>query len=468
LDNRFVTNKSKRALHASGIVGASTPKDSNLPTTIVKVPIAELKLDPKNPRIHGERQIQLLAKSIERFGFLWPVMIDGARRVLAGYGRITAAIRLGFQCVPTILVDHLSESQRRAFMIADNRLAEQASWDEKLLGEHFKELCDLELDFDLDTTGFEVGEIDVLIEGLAPATDGPDPADSLPENQKSVPVTKPGDLWLLRRHRVLCGNALNAASFCLLMENRNAAMVFVDPPYNVPIVGHATGLGAIRHREFAMAAGDMSKSKYTDFLARGFSLLSLHSVQGSIHFVCCDWRHIAEALDAGHQVYSELKNLCVWVKDNGGMGTFYRSQHELIFAFKSGEASHRNNFQLGQFGRHRTNVWNYPGVNSFSRNTAEGNLLEFHPTVKPVALVADAIMDVSARADIVLDCFLGSGTTLIASERTGRTCYGMELDPLYVDTIVRRWQRFTGLSATHAESGRKFDELEKEAFDAIR
>jgi DNA modification methylase len=240
-------------------------------------------------------------------------------------------------------------------------------------------------------------------------------------------------------------------------------MVFTDPPYNVRIDGHATGKGAIRHREFKMASGEMSRAEFTDFLSRACTLLARHSVEGSIHFVCMDWRHMGELLAAGREVYDEFKNVCVWVKDNGGMGSFYRSQHELVFVFKHGRESHRNNFQLGQYGRYRSNVWNYPGVNSFSRSTDEGNLLALHPTVKPVALVADAIMDCSARGDVVLDAFLGSGTTLIASERTGRICYGIELDPVYVDTIVRRWQAFTCQTAVHAVSGRTFTELEKEA-----
>jgi DNA modification methylase len=448
----------------SRIPNHRTGKEPTLPTTIVRMPIAELKRDPENAREHSDRQIKQLAKSIRDFGFICPVIIDGSQAVLGGHARIKAAEHLGLKEVPTISIHHLSASQRRAFMIADNRLAEQASWNKEFLAKQLKELLEVDLDFDLEATGFEVGEIDILIESLTPAIEGRiDPADSLPEIQDAKPVSKTGDLWLLRRHRVLCGNSLNETSFRLLVQNRKAQMVFVDPPYNVPIIGHAAGLGAIQHRDFAMARGEMNRSEYTDFLSQSFELLSRHSTEGSIHYICSDWRHIREPLDAANQVYSELKNLCIWVKDNGGMGTFYRSQHELIFVFKSGEESHRNNFQLGQYGRYRTNVWNYPGINSFSRNTEEGNLLELHPTVKPVALVADAIMDVSARGDVVLDSFLGSGTTLIAAERTGRICYGIELDPLYVDTIVRRWQRFTGLSATHAHSGRSFEELEKEA-----
>jgi DNA modification methylase len=348
-------------------------------------------------------------------------------------------------------------------MIADNRLAEQASWDEKLLAEQLKELFDVELDFDLEATGFEIGEIDVLIEGVSPEVKrNSDPADDLPET-KPVGVTRAGDLWLVGPHRIYCGNSLNPESYSALMGSRRAAMVFTDPPFNVKIDGHATGLGTIRHRNFQMASGEMTEAEFTDFLAQVMQRCAFHSVDGSLHYAFMDWRHMRELLAAGKQVYSELKNVCVWVKDNGGMGSLYRSQHELIFVFKSGKESHRNNVQLGQYGRYRTNVWHYPGVNSFSRSTDEGNLLELHPTVKPVALVADAIMDCTSRRDIVLDPFLGSGTTVIAAERTGRVCYGIELDAQYVDTIVRRWQAFTGQSATHESSGRAFTELEKEA-----
>jgi DNA modification methylase len=422
-----------------------------------------LKRDPRNPRLHSDRQITQLAKSIDNFGFLWPVMIDGSGNVMAGHGRIEAAQRLGFQEVPAISIQHLSESQRRAFVIADNRLAEQASWDEKLLAEQLKELCEVDLDFDLEATGFEVGEIDLMIEGIAPAHEGvKDSADEIPQSEPTIPVSQTSDIWSLGRHRVFCGNCLDAKSYSTLMEGRQGSMVLTDPPFNVRIDGHATGLGAIHHSNFRMASGEMSEAEFTDFLAHAFALLVQHTVDGSIHFAFMDWRHLPEILAAGKQIYTELKNLCVWVKDNGGMGSLYRSQHELVLVFKNGKNDHRNNVQLGQFGRYRTNVWNYPGANSFSRSTEEGNLLQLHPTVKPVALVADAIMDCSARGDIVLDPFLGSGTTVIATERTGRICYGMEIDPVYVDTIVRRWQRFTGLLATHAISGKSFDEIEKE------
>jgi DNA modification methylase len=246
------------------------------------------------------------------------------------------------------------------------------------------------------------------------------------------------------------------------MQGRKGAMVFIDPPYNVRIDGNVSGLGSIHHREFAMASGEMNEAEFIDFLSRAFSLLADNTANGSVHFICMDWRHLAEILGAGRQTYEELLNVCVWAKANAGMGSFYRSQHELIFVFKNGRGPHRNNVQLGQFGRNRTNVWQYPGANSFARHSDEGNLLAVHPTVKPVQLVADAIMDCSARGDIVIDSFLGSGTTVIAAERTGRRCYGIELDPLYVDVIIRRWQSFTGEQARHASSDRTFVELEAE------
>lgn len=245
----------------------------------------------------------------------------------------------------------------------------------------------------------------------------------------------------------------------VLMERARAQVVFTDPPYNVPIDGHASGNGSIHHREFAMAAGEMTSGQFTHFLTTVLHLLARQSAAGSIHFICMDWRHQLELLTAGSQVYAELKNLCVWVKGNAGMGSFYRSQHELIFVFKHGKAPHRNNVQLGQYGRNRTNVWNYPGVTNFGRQSEEGNLLTLHPTVKPVAMVADAILDCSSRGDVVLDSFVGSGSTLIAAERVGRICHGIELDPIYVDTAIRRWQRYTGDHAIHAATGKRFDDL---------
>jgi DNA modification methylase len=374
---------------------------------------------------------------------------------------LEAAKQLGINPVPTICLEDLTEAQIRAFMIADNRLTEIGAWDDRLLADQLKTLSEVELDFSLEATGFEMGEIDAMIEGLAPATEGEaDPADALPESA-AIPVSRPGHLWLLGHHRVTCGDSLNEETFSALMNGRHAAAVFTDPPYNDPIDGYVTGFGKIHHPEFTMASGEMSKAEFTQFLTIVLGHLARHSADGALHFICMDWRHLQELLAAGDRAYAEFLNMCVWVKDSGGQGSLYRSQHELVFVFKSGRGKHRNNIQLGQYGRYRTNVWQYPRVNAFSRPTEEGNLAVLHPTVKPVALVADAIMDCTARGDIVLDAFLGSGTTLIAAERTGRICYGVELDPTYVDTAIRRWQNFTGKCAVHAKSGRTFNEMEE-------
>ena len=436
---------------------------SKAPINVVYRKIAELTLDRFNPRIHTPRQVRQIAQSIDTFGFLVPVVIDGAGNTIAGHGRILAALLLGWTEIPAICADHLSEAQLKAFMIADNRLTEISVWDDRLLAEQLKKLSLMELDFNLEVTGFHMGEIDLRIEGLASKPqDREDPADVLPEPKAGPTVTRLGDLWKAGEHLIYCASAREGPSFSALMQGRKGAMVFIDPPYNLRIDGNVSGLGSIHHREFAMASGEMNEAEFTDFLSRAFSLLADNTANGSVHFICMDWRHLAEILGAGRQTYEELLNVCVWAKANAGMGSFYRSQHELIFVFKNGRGPHRNNVQLGQFGRNRTNVWQYPGANSFARHSDEGNLLAVHPTVKPVQLVADAIMDCSARGDIVIDSFLGSGTTVIAAERTGRRCYGIELDPRYVDTIIRRWQAYTGEHAHQAASDRTFAELEAE------
>jgi DNA modification methylase len=425
--------------------------------------IDTLKPDPANPRRHTKKQIRQIADSINAFDFNVPMLIDGADNIVAGHGRYFACRLLGRTEVPTLCLDHLTPEQARAFRIADNRLTEISTWDDRLLAEQLRDLSLHGLDFSLELTGFDMGEIDLRVASLEEPPEGDDdPADVVPEVSAGPPLTKSGDLWVLDRHRLLCGNALETPAFAALMGEEQAAVGFTDPPYNVPIEGHASGLGATHHRPFLMASGEMDSSEFTAFLSEAFRNLAAFSVAGSIHFVCMDWRHIEELLAAGRTAYGEPKNLCVWVKDNAGMGSLYRSQHELVFVFKHGHNGHRNNVQLGRFGRNRSNIWRYPGANSFARCGEEGNLLALHPTVKPVAMVADAILDCSARGDIVLDAFLGSGTTLIAAERTGRRCCGLELDPAYVDTIVRRWQVLTGGSARHAASGRNFDDLARE------
>lgn len=435
-------------------------QSSAAPLQVTYLRTTSLKPDPRNPRVHTDKQVRQIAQSIESFGFNVPLLIDDQQQVIAGHGRLLAARKMGWDTIPTIKLGHLTEPQRAAFLIADNVLTERGTWNERLLGEQLKILSELELDFNLEAIGFETPEIDLLIDGLNTVPEA-DPDDRVPAISGS-PVTGLGDLWQLGKHRVLCGNSLVAAEYDRLLNGEKADVVVTDAPYNVPIDGHATGNGSVRHREFAMASGEMSSVEFTDFLRKAMLLARDHSTAGSLAYYFMDFRHMREILAAGYEVYTQLLNLCVWAKSNGGMGSFYRSAHELVFLFKNGTESHRNNVQLGKFGRNRTNVWNYPGANRFSRSDGEGNLLALHPTPKPVTLIADAIKDCTARADLVLDPFLGSGTAVIAAERTGRRCYGIELDPLYVDTIVRRWQQHTRLDAIHTETGQVFKSRECE------
>jgi DNA modification methylase len=426
----------------------------NAALKIIYLPMSSLKPHPKNPRVHSDKQVHQIAQSIEAFGFNVPILVDDRMNVVAGHGRLLAARRLGLKAVPVIKLSHLSEPQYAAFLIADNRLTENSTWDDRLLGEQLKVLSEMELTFDLEVIGYETGEIDVLIDGLEIIGE-PNQDDTLPTIETSA-VSVHGDLWQLGKHRVFCGDSLVLENYGRLFDGAKADLVITDPPYNVAIDGHASGLGKTRHREFAMASGEMSAGEFTGFLAKAMAISSLNSQTGSLAYYFMDWRHMKEILAAGFCAYGEPMNLCVWAKNNGGMGSFYRSAHELIFLFKNGDAPHRNNVQLGKFGRYRTNVWNYPSANTFSRSGPEGNLLALHPTPKPVALIADAIRDSTARGALVLDPFLGSGTAVIAAERTARICYGMELDPLYVDSVIRRWQRRTKRDAVHVESGESF------------
>jgi DNA modification methylase len=407
--------------------------------TILQVPIADLRPWAKNARTHSKKQVKQIAASIEAFGFTNPVLIDKANRILAGHGRVEAAKLLGMAEVPCLRIEYMTEAEMRAYVIADNKLALNAGWDLEILGEELQGLLATEdLGFDIGVIGFEVAELDALVDGLAPEEPG-DPADEVVPEIAPRRV-RPGDVWQLGRHRLACGNALDPEVVARVMEGETARMVFSDPPYNVKIDGHVGGSGKVKHREFAMAAGEMTASEFTSFLTRAFRNMADHSVDGAIHFLCMDWRHMREVLAAGEAVYSELKNLITWVKDNGGMGTFYRSRHELIFAWKVGTAAHINSFELGQHGRYRTNVWQYRGVNTL--RTGRMDDLQLHPTVKPVQMLADAIRDVSGRGEIVLDVFGGSGSTLIAAEKTGRRARLVELDPIYCDRILARWAAF--------------------------
>ena len=358
------------------------------------LPIGVIKADPRNSRTHSKHQIRQIAESIRVFGFANPILIDSKNTIIAGHARAQAAKLLGMEKVPTICLEDLTEEQIRAYVIADNKLAENAGWDTAILAIELQHLLNIETEFDISVTGFEVAEIDLL---LSAGETKPDADDAFEVEETSTPVTQVGDLWKLGKHRILCGSAIEETSYSTLMDAKRAPVVFVDPPYNVPIRGNVSGKGAIHHREFAMASGEMSESEFTSFLSSSFKLLARFSNAGSVHFVCMDWRHMSEILAAGKGVYDSLLNACVWVKNVGGMGSFYRSRHELVFVFRNGKARHRNNVQLGQYGRNRTNVWEYPSINGSSKHGEEGNLLASHPTVKPVRLIADALLDCSAR-----------------------------------------------------------------------
>jgi len=413
-----------------------------------------LKPRATNPRTHSKKQIEQLKNSITEFGFVRPVLLDGNDGIIAGHGSTLAAIELGMSDIPTVRVDHFTPEQIRAYVIADNKLAENAGWDRQLLALELKELS---LNFDLTLTGFELPEVDLLLGELG--TQGQDADDEVPETDRDHPaVTRVGDLWRIGDHYLLCGDSTKRTSYDALLRGAKAQAIFTDPPYNVRIAGNVSGLGKTTHSEFAMASGEMTQEEFTAFLTTVFGHLAASSIDGSLHYICMDWRHMREVLDASI-AYAELKNLCIWAKTNAGMGSLYRSQHEFVFVFKHGTASHINNVELGRFGRNRTNVWTYAGVNAFGKEREVE--LSMHPTVKPVALVADAILDCSRRCGIILDAFAGSGSTLIAAEKTGRRGYGIEIDPHYADTIIRRFEKVYGLKAHHTENGMSFDAVAK-------
>lgn len=425
-------------------------------TQIVERAISTLRPYERNARTHSKKQVKQIAASIERFGFTNPVLVSDDGEIIAGHGRVEAARQLGWKRVPTLALSHLSDAERRAYVLADNKLALNAGWDREILAIELQGLVDLE--FDVELTGFSLAEIDFVLEEAGESD--PDrydaPEDLVPAVSGTV-VTRMGDVWELGRHRLLCGDTRNAENMDRLMAGGRADLVFTDPPYNVAIDGNVCGLGSIKHREFAFASGEMSAAQFTTFLTDTLSNMSRVMRDGGIAFVCMDWRHMGELIAAGSAAFTELKNLVVWNKTNGGMGAFYRSKHELVFVFKHGTAEHTNSFGLGETGRYRTNVWDYAGISSI--HAGRSDELAMHPTLKPVAMIADAIRDCSKRGEIVLDGFGGSGSTLIAAEKTGRSARLIEYDPLYCDTIVKRWEAQTGKRATLTATGERFDDL---------
>jgi len=432
--------------------------------TYETVKLVCIKPNPRNARTHSHRQIKQIVKSIKAFGFTNPVLIDASNLLIAGHGRLEAARNLGLDEVPAIRVGYLSEEQKRALMLADNKIAANAGWDLEILAHELADLSTMDLAFDIDLTGFEVGEIDLILE--AGAVIDPLQAEMSPMPDRTLPpITQPGDVWSLGSHRVMCGDARSREDMAALMGDDRAHAAFCDPPYNVKITGHVSGKGKVKHREFAHASGEMSSVDFEGFLSDALALGAQYSRDGAVWFACMDWRHMGEMLAAGTRAFDAFLNLCVWAKTNGGMGSLYRSQHELVFVFRKGREGHRNNVQLGRFGRNRTNLWTYPGVNTFRPGRMEE--LIAHPTAKPVAMIRDALMDVTARGEIVLDSFLGAGATLMAAEQIGRFARGMEIDPAYVDVTLRRWRKETGVEPVRVRDGIDLSALEETASEGI-
>lgn len=406
------------------------------------VNVADLKHFATNPRQYKDKHLQKIVNSIARFGFNVPILVDQEKRIIAGNARVKAATMLGMKTVPAVFLEHLSEAEIRAFRIADNKITENPEWDNNVLLEEFLYLLPM-AEIDIEAIGFEIAEVDRLMQNAIGAVDEQDVPEPMTDQPSRV---KPGDIWHLGSHRLICGNSLDPSTYAALMSDGKAHIIFADPPYNVRVDGHVRSKGSTQHREFAMASGEMNREEFASFLQSACQQMDAYSHDGSLHYICIDWAHMIELLWAGDSVYTELKNICVWNKDNAGMGSLYRSKHEMIVVYKKGKAPHVNNIALGKYGRYRTNVWDYPGANSRSNLNRKDDLTE-HPTVKPCAMVCDVLLDCSKPKQIVLDPFAGSGTTLLAAEKTNRIARCIEIDPHYCDVIIKRWEAYTGKEA---------------------
>ena len=421
---------------------------------LIRLSVKSITPYQKNARNHPDQQLNTLCRSIQSHGFVNPVIVDENNEILAGHGRYLAALKLKLKKIPVLRISGLSEKQKKTYRIADNKIALMSSWDKIGLK---SELEDLVLEsVELEDTGFTTGETDLILD--EPANEHkPDKSELLGEDLDAPFVARKGDIWAMGDHKLICGDSLKRKTFDRLMGDEKANLIVTDPPYNVGISGHVCGSGKIKHDEFAMASGEMTPEEFTAFLEKAIHRMARFSKSAATAFYFMDWRHMREIMDAAQPVYGPLKQLCVWVKDNGGMGSFYRSRHELIFVFLKQGKKGINNFQLGQFGRYRTNVWEYPGVNTFKNKNH--NLLKLHPTVKPVSMIADILRDCSRRGDIVLDGFSGSGTTILAAEKTGRKARAIEYEPKYVDVTLNRWMRATGIMPILEKTGQTYEEV---------
>lgn len=419
--------------------------------TVAYRSVEDLRPDPQNPRVHSKKQVAEIARSIRAFKFTNPILIDEDGVIIAGHGRLLAAKSIRMEQVPTITIAGLSADEKVALRIADNKLALGSAWDGDLLSKQLTMLAATDLKFDIKLTGFSGPEIDQAVRRSQGKLD-----DAPPREWAPPVAVKRGDIWLLGRHRVACGDCRDQELMTRLMDGQQADAAFLDPPYNVPISGFAVGRGT--HAEFAEAVGEMTPAQFVEFLRTTLGAAVGVTRSGGVHYVAMDWRHLEELFAAAHGLYGKQLNLCVWNKSNAGMGSLYRSKHELISVYRVGDAPHFNAVELGRHGRNRTNVWDYSSVNSFSK--ARSSDLKLHPTVKPVQMVADAFLDVTAPRDTVIDCFLGSGTSLLAAEQIGRAFRGIELDPGYVEVAMDRWARLTCQTPRLETTGKTLEQVQ--------
>jgi DNA modification methylase len=422
-------------------------------------PIVNISRNPANPHTHSKKQIRKIARSMEVAGPLAPVIVDENYMVWAGEARLDARLEAGHADIPVVQVFGLSEAQKRAFLLADNRIAADAGWDRKKLAQQIPELTVLfeEAGLTIEDTGFEIAEIDEIV--LDFEEGGADADDAIAASiLNGPPVLRVGDLVTLGDHRLVVGDARDSSALDRVLAGQEAAAAFLDPPYNVP-ARNIGGRGQFKHEDFAFAFGEMSRSQFVRFLIATLEQAARVSRPGAVHFVCMDGKHIRDLIEAGDAVYEAYLDLVTWVKTNAGQGGLYRKQSEFIGVFRVGRGPNRNNVQMGKFGRNRSNVWTYAGANTLRSGRMDD--LAAHPTVKPLRLVADALKDVTAPGEIVLDTFAGSGTTILAADRVGRQARALEIDPKYADIAVRRWQSATGRDAVHLETGLTFGELQR-------
>jgi DNA modification methylase len=452
----FVATKArKRRATQRALAEIGTPKRRNdfaPPLELLTVPTKDLKPTSRQIRRRDTVQSAKIDASIGKFGVCRPILISADRTIVEGHGIWEAAKRLGVTEVPCIVIDHLDANELRLLPMALNRIAETGAWEVEALRLEFEEL--IVLGEDISATAFEMAEIDTLL--LKDCDDASGAELDVPPSPPQIATSRRGDVWILGDHRLIQGDARQPEVYALLMwEGELATFVLTDPPYNVPNVGHVTGNAD--HREFACAHGEMSREEFANFNRAWMAVGLTYLIDGGLVLSCIDWRSVEIILACGRELGLELFNFIVWSKTNGGQGSLWRSQHELLPVFKKGGAPHINNVELGRHGRWRSNVWRYPGASSLGSDSRDG--LALHPTVKPRAMLEDALLDVTNRDDIVLDCFAGSGSTLLAAEATGRRCRAIEIDGPYCDVIIARWRQMTGCDAVLETTGESFAEV---------